>query len=465
VSAKGELAVLTDVTYIGFRLFDGTLARMTMDGEPRPWMEHVREADWSPDGSTLALIRVLGAKDQLEYPIGKALYDTPGYLSDPRVSPDGRFVAFMEHPFRFDDRGFVKMVDAAGQLTTLAGEHWGEQGLAWSPDGTTVLFSASVASGSESYQPLAVTTSGRPMVRAALSSIGTVFMQDVARDGRWLIVRQDQHSSIRALLPRETDEREFPWLNNAFSPFLSADGRTLLFGDSSQTAGPTYAVAMRKTDGSPAVRLGEGATMGLSPDGKWALGHIVTPPQLVLYPIGPGDVVKLDRGPLERYSSAAWFPDGKRIVACGNEPSHAPRCYAQDVVGGPPKPVTSDGPIRALVAPDNRTLVVGLSDGSTHILPADGGPLRSVPGLATTDSVVAWSHDGTALFVQNSDVPVKLDRVDVATGKRTFVRPFAPPDRTGLVGVLISSLLDDGRYYAYGYTKQLTTLFVVTGAR
>ena len=229
VSSKGELAVLTDVTPIGQRLFDGTLARMTMDGEPRPWMEHVREADWSPDGSTLALIRVLSGKDQLEYPIGKALYDTPGYLSDPRVSPDGRFVAFMEHPFRFDDRGFVKMVDTAGHVTTLAGEYWGEEGLAWSPDGTTVFFSASVASGSESYQPLAVTTSGRPVVREALSSIGTVFMQDVARDGRWLVVRQDWHQSIRALLPGQTDEREFPWLNNAFNPFLSPDGRTLLF--------------------------------------------------------------------------------------------------------------------------------------------------------------------------------------------------------------------------------------------
>jgi hypothetical protein len=466
VSSKGELAVLTDVTFIGFRLFDGTLARMTMDGEPRPWMEHVREADWSPDGSTLALIRALSGKDQLEYPIGKALYETPGYLSDPRVSPDGRFVAFMEHPYRFDDRGFVKMVDTAGHVTTLAGEYESEEGVAWSADGTTVFFSAqSLASGSE-YQPHAATTSGRPIVREALSSIGTVLMQDVARDGRWLVVRLDVHQSIRALLPGEVDEREFSWLDNPAIPFLSADGRMLLFTDGSHSAGPTYAVAMRKTDGSPAVRLGEGAAMGPSPDGKWALGWIATPPQLILYPIGPGDVVKLDRGPLERYASAGWFPDGKRIVACGNESSHAPRCYAQDIAGGPPKPVTSDGPIRALVAPDNRTLAVGFSDGSARILPADGGPLRSVPNLVTTDRVVAWSHDGTALFfVQNSDVPAKLERVDVATGKRTFVRSLAPPDRAGLVGVFVGSLLDDGRYYAYGYGKTLTTLFVVTGAR
>jgi hypothetical protein len=135
------------------------------------------------------------------------------------------------------------------------------------------------------------------------------------------------------------------------------------------------------------------------------------------------------------------------------------------VAGGPPKPVTPDGPIFALVAPDNRTLALGFFDGSTRILPADGGPLRSVPNLATTDRVVAWSHDGRALFVQTADLPAKLDRVDVATGMRTFVGSLAPPDRAGLTRVTVGNLLDDGRYYAYSYAKQLTTLFVVTGAR
>ena len=112
VSSKGELAVLTDVSFIAQRLFRGTLARMSIDGNPRPWMEGVREADWSPDGSTLAIVHDLGTKDRLEYPIGTVLYETAGYLSDPRVSPDGTRVAFMDHQARFDDRGWVKIVDA-----------------------------------------------------------------------------------------------------------------------------------------------------------------------------------------------------------------------------------------------------------------------------------------------------------------------------------------------------------------
>ena len=142
VSSKGELAVLTDVSFIAQRLFRGTLARMSIDGSPRPWMEGVREADWSPDGSTLAIVHDMGTKDRLEYPIGTVLYETAGYMSDPRVSPDGTRVAFMDHQARFDDRGWVKIVDATGKVTTLAGEFSGEEGLAWSRDGATVFFAA-----------------------------------------------------------------------------------------------------------------------------------------------------------------------------------------------------------------------------------------------------------------------------------------------------------------------------------
>ena len=67
ISSKGELAVLTDISVIAQRLFRGTLARMSIEGSPRPWMKDVREADWSPDGTTLAIVHEQGSKDILEY--------------------------------------------------------------------------------------------------------------------------------------------------------------------------------------------------------------------------------------------------------------------------------------------------------------------------------------------------------------------------------------------------------------
>src|SRR5712692_4483134 len=131
VSSRGELAIITNAQLIQWRLFSGTLARMTLGSAPRPMLEHVREADWSPDGSSLAIVHDLGnGRDRVEYPVGTALHEVSGYLSDPRVSPDGSRVAFFEHQQRFDDRGWVKVVDLGGHVTTLAGEYWGMEGLA-----------------------------------------------------------------------------------------------------------------------------------------------------------------------------------------------------------------------------------------------------------------------------------------------------------------------------------------------
>ena len=105
MSSKGELAVLYEAGYLGHRLFDGTLARMPLvGGAPREVAEHVREADWAPDGERLAIIRNVDGHDRLEFPNGTVVDQAVGYLSDPRVSPTGDRIAFFEHPTNDDDR-------------------------------------------------------------------------------------------------------------------------------------------------------------------------------------------------------------------------------------------------------------------------------------------------------------------------------------------------------------------------
>src|SRR6185503_2125291 len=153
----------------------------------------VREADWSPDGSTLAIVHDLGVKDRLEYPIGTVLYENAGYVSDPRVSPDGARVAFLDHQQRYDDRGWVRVVDTMKKVTTLAGEFWGAEGLAWSRDGKTVLFAANdrqaadaARPGDVTYQVHSVPADGSGGSAPALTTPGDFTLQDVAPDGRWL---------------------------------------------------------------------------------------------------------------------------------------------------------------------------------------------------------------------------------------------------------------------------------------
>ena len=99
---------------------------------------------FAPDGNSLAVVRSVGGRDRLEYPIGKVLYDTSGgWISYPRVSPNGEYVAFIDHPLRADDGGSIAIVDLAGHKKNLTRDWYGTQGLAWATDGQEIWFTAS----------------------------------------------------------------------------------------------------------------------------------------------------------------------------------------------------------------------------------------------------------------------------------------------------------------------------------
>lgn len=282
VSSKGELAVLLGARYVWHRLFTGTLARMALGGgAPREIQEGVRQADWSPDGSQLAIIREVGGRDRLEYPIGQVLREVSGYMTDVRVSPRGDRIAYFEHPRKGDDRGSVNIVDLDGKNTVLSDGYWSERALAWSPDGAEILFSASLSGGS--FTVYAVTPAGRR--RIAYQAPGGLIIEDLARDGRWLATRGDYRYAAMVHTPGATEDRDLSWLNTSHARALSPDGQMLLFAETA--LGTNYTVCLRKTDGSPVLRLGEGWPADLSADGKWVLAVVQSrPPQLVIYPTG-----------------------------------------------------------------------------------------------------------------------------------------------------------------------------------
>ena len=464
VSSKGELALIVGARPLVNRLYVGTLARMTIGSSPRSMFEDVREADWAPDGESLAIVHDLGnGRDRLEYPVGEGVYEASGYLSDVRVSPDGSRVAFFEHQTRFDDRGWVKVVDRAGTVTTLAGEFWGLEGLAWAPDGASVVFSGNAAGG-YAMQPMSVSVEGSAPARTVFGVPGRFIVHDVAADGRWLAVREDLSFGVRARVPRQSAERELAWLSSSGVTGMSSDGEWLLLVDVGVSGGENYGVVLRKTDGTEAVRLGEGYSQRLSPDGKWASAIIATPPQLVAHPTGAGEAIHIDGGTVERYQSAEWFPDSTRMLVCGAERSRPPRCFEQDLEGSPATPVTPEG-VLARLAPDGTSILLTLPDGSFELSSLAGGETRVVGGLRVEDRVIAWSRDSRSVFVQRgSEVPATVERVELATGRRTTERQLAPEGVGSVASIAVNGWVDDGIWYAYNYTSNPSTLFVVSGA-
>src|SRR5438046_3050498 len=257
-----------------------------------------------------------------------------------RISPDGNRVAFLDHSVIVDDRGDVA-VDRNGKTTVLSHDWEGEGGLAWSPDGKEVWFTAT-KSGSR-LALLAVTLEGKE--RPVLTIPGQMMVLDMARDGRAIISRATRSLGINALLESEKRKRDLSWLDGSGVVRMSDDGKLIAFEDWSEPNGLYYAACIRKTDGSPIVRLGEGAVLALSPDARWVLTVKQTaPPQLVMLPVGAGQPKLLPRGNLVAYQlGATWSHDGKRLVFTGSEAGSGNRVYVQAVAGGDPHPLSPEG--------------------------------------------------------------------------------------------------------------------------
>lgn len=467
VSPKGELAVIMNARYDHHRIFDGTLARMTLDSPPRPWMEDVRDADWAPDGEQLAIVHKLPGGDQLEYPAGTARYKAPGYgyLSDLRVSPDGSQVAFFEHEAEGDDRGWVKLLTRNGDVRLLAGEYWGEEGLAWSLDGQTVFFSASKEGASE--QVLSVNVSGAPVVRQRIPSAGGMLVEDVARDGRLLLIGDDFRYGLRALVPGEMQERDLHWLDFSLGANLSFDRRTLVFSDLSESAGSNYAVDSRDMTTGKVLRLGEGYSWGLSPDGRWAGAGIAATGELRAYPTGAGQPLRISAEPVQQFTGDSldgpeWFQDSRHVLICGRPKGLPPRCYAEDIQGGPAEAITPPGVTAAWLAPDDKTLLGQTGPDSYELLSRGTSTATPVKGFTVADHVIGWDTDQQTVAVSvGNAVPARVERVDLASGKRTLVREIAPSDSAGVTSVRVTQWIDDGRGYVYDFLRRDDALFIV----
>ena len=458
VSSAGEMALSLGRRFtIGFES-TGTLARMPLGGgAPREVLEGVEDADWSPDGQSLAVVRNVGALRRLEFPIGHVLYETGGWISHVRVGRDGKQVAFLDHASRGDNAASVKVIGPDGVARAVSPQ--ASNGLAWSASGDELLFPRRTAI-------MAASLSGR--LRPIFQSLGGVILEDVSPRGRVLVSRATSQREIVGRAPGETRDRNLSWLDWSFPTALSDDGRVVLFEEQNRTN--EYALFLRRTDGTPPVRLGDGRGLTLSPDGKWVLAtHLVdNATELVLLPTGAGDTRRLGR-PAIVASGASFLPGGERVVVSGHAPGAGERLYTLDLAQGALAPISPEGItayFSAMASPDGRLAFATGPDGKLTLYPVEGGEPRVVPGTSLDDIAIRWTADGRGLFVQRrAALPARVERVDVATGERKPWLALVPPDPAGVQGIGPIHMSADGRAYVYSYRRKLDQLYVVEGLR
>jgi DNA-binding winged helix-turn-helix (wHTH) protein len=452
VSPAGEVA---------FRSPLGVLSRARLAGGPaKQLLEDVLTADWQADGTEFAVARRWkDGRVHVEYPVGRDL-GTAQWPSHLRLAPDGRHLAFLEHPVAGDDRGSVVLLDRDGRRRVLSSD-WGSiEGLAWSPAGDEVWFTAA-REGADSALNV-VDLQGRE--RTALSAPGRLVLHDIAADGRLLVERNTVREEIRFRGPGDQEERDLSWFDVSRAQDLSADGTRLLIGESGEGGGPDYEVLLRRTDGSVPMRLGTGQALALSPDGAWALAvPIRDRTRLDLLPTGAGEVRSLRAPAGQEYQRAVWRPDGQAVVYSALEASGRVGLFLRDLAGGEPRPLTPRGvgSWMPAVSPDG-CCVVAWDDGWS-VYPLDGGERRPL-ALPEGRRPFAWADAGT-LYVRSGDMPVTLERFDLASGRLSPWRQLAPADRAGLLGITTIRVAAGGAAYAFGCLRQLSDLYVLDAPR
>lgn len=221
---------------------------------------------------------------------------------------------------------------------------------------------------------------------------------------------------------------------------------------------------MRRTDGSPVVRLGDGFATEISPDDRWVLTPVHH--RVVLLPLGAGEARELPLGSIEA-DYAVWFPSGDSILIYGSERGRAPRNFVQALAGGAPRAVTEEGADLGAIAPDGQSVIARGPDGRCYRYPLKGGARELELHLNANDKLFPWEGgDGSVIVVVEPfrNIPLRVEKVNLATGRRVLFAEISPADRVGLFICQITNVARDHRTFAYDAQWKISTLFLVEPA-
>jgi serine/threonine protein kinase len=464
ISKTGELAIrLNSVAKGGFAQA-GTLARIPMSGgAPREVLDNVEDADWAADGENMAVVRYVPANQhwRLEYPIGKVLLDGTNWISHPKISPDGNWIAFADHQNAHgDDQGSVAVIasDGNGKEKILSPGWISLEGILWSPAGDEVWFTSTYAGGNTN--PHAATLSGK--VRSIANAPGGMWLED-QRNGLVLMVTHRRRIGIRGMPPGGKQEHELGWFDASILSDLTPDGRKVLFEEAGDGGGSNYTVFLRDSDGSPPVRIGEGVGLAISPDEKWVITQPAKGGPLSLVPTGAGEARQLTHDKVS-YQAVRWLAGGKELLASGIESGHGMRDYLITVSNGDSNPITPEDMVGVVPSPDGRSTAAQSPDGKWGIWPLSGGGLRPISGLDANYRVSGWSPDGASLLVvptRQREKTGNVYRVNIATGKMELVKTFGEGLAAGTMGIGGSYLTANDGAYAYLYMQTQSQVYLV----
>jgi len=465
ISPTGEYAVSLGRRYTTGWVSTGTLARVPLlGGSPREVCEGVQDAVWGPDGKNFLVLRRVGEVFRIEYPIGNVIFRSVNWISQPRVSPKGNMIAFIDHPMYGNDHGSLVVIDFDGKEIARSSSFLSTGGVAWTPRGDEVWIAAEHAETGRDI--VGMTLAGKE--RTIMAAPGRLSLFDISKEGVVLLSFDNSRREIMGGSVGQALERNLSWFEWSFLTAISRDGSRILFEEQGAFAreGGEYQIYVRGTDGAPSVSIGEGFGRAISADSKWVVAKTGNPPRLELLPTGASEPRRVPLRGLQGYYAWELSVDQTNLFVLGNEEGHGNRVWVVDLNGdGTPRPISPEGTSAPIaVSPDGHRLVAVAPDQTLTIYHADGSEPRPLAGALPAEKGIAWTEEGTGVFVCGQGrVSLDIFRIDAQTGERTLAHTIRPGDPAGVMDIQPVKITPDGRHYAYGYRRYLSDLFVVHG--
>ena len=169
-------------------------------------------------------------------------------------------------------------------------------------------------------------------------------------------------------------------------------------------------------------------------------------------------------------AGAQWYPDGKRILLAAAERQRGTRLYElaikPDGIASPPRPISPEGVTRSwhAISPDGRLVLASHIDGNNRIYNTSDGSSFPAPGMAKGELPVRWCEDPRFVYIRSGTTyPVRIYKVELASGRRQLWKEIAAPDATGIRSITPFRMTPDGKWYAYSVETILDDLYLIDG--
>ncbi|MFN8090885.1 MAG: protein kinase [Vicinamibacteria bacterium] len=462
-------------TYLSHAVQVGALYSLPLaGGAKREWVSsRVWGAGPGPSaGELAAAVGDFGGEIRLEWPLGHVVAKSLEVVRSPLVRGDR--LAYVRERGNIIEEVSLELAERSGAARTLAALT-GFTGMAWGPGGRELWVSA-YEDGASVF--VAVDLSGR--TRVLLRHAGRLEIQDVDERGRALVALHSYQRQTFGRARGESKDRDLGWLDAQATTSLTLDGRTALLApvaDWSRVDGNLY---VRPLAGGPAQAIGLGQRQStISQDGRWVATCTLEPEMsLELIPTGPGATRRI---PLPDFAGSDLrpdvLPDGKSAILWGRRRGEPFAFWGIDLETGALRKLSPSGTspyaYQTLLSPDGQRIAYVDTSHPTRegantigVSRTDGSEARATVTLDPGEAISGWGPDSASLLVWNRNaVPAEVDRVDLASGRRTRVLTVSPPDPVGVQGIQILLATPDAEAYAYNVTRKLSELYLVEGLK